>query len=73
MANLAGINRATKKGFTAYMMTNPFYFREQFDLPATPQNIVKGFAEAMRLRKTPPSFPTHLDDNETGIVFHNGR
>lgn len=70
MANLEGINRASKKGFVAYMVANPFYFQQQFDRPATEANILAGYKEAMRLRKTVPAFPKHLDDGESGYTFH---
>jgi hypothetical protein len=70
MANLEGINRASKKGFVTYMMANPFYFQQQFDLPATQANILAGYKEAMRLRKTVPHFPRRLDENENTFALH---
>lgn len=70
MANLEGINRASKKGFVAYMTANPFYFRQQFDRPATEANILAGYKEAMRLRKQVPHFPQRMDENENTYTLH---
>lgn len=70
MSNLALINRATKKGFIAYMTANPVYFHCQFGKPATQENIVAGYKEAMRLRKQIPAFPQNTDDNEISFEFH---
>jgi len=68
MCDLSSINRATKKGFIAYMAANPVCFRQQFDLTPTPDNIAKGYREAMRLRKQSPAF-AH-GDRETSFVCH---
>lgn len=62
MANLEGINRASKKGFADYMMANPVYFEQQFGLAPTKENILKAHKEAMRLRKSNPFFPASRGD-----------
>ena len=54
--NYEGLNRSSKKGFTAYMQANPVYFLQQFGLAPTPENIVKAHKNAMRLRKANPFF-----------------
>jgi hypothetical protein len=60
MANLEGINRATRKGFVAYMMANPFYFQQQFELPPTRENILKGFSQAKKMLHHNPFGPAKV-------------
>lgn len=67
MSKLETMNRSTKKGFVAYMTANPVYFRQQFGLPPSPENILKAHKEAMRLRNQIPAFPKHSDD----YTFHS--
>jgi hypothetical protein len=71
MPNLDNINRATKKGFVKYMEANPFYFKDQFHMPATKENILKGWDKAKKLLKNNPYSP----DGRTQSDYcpHNNR
>ena len=44
------------------MQANPVYFRQQFGLAPTPENIMKAHKEAMKLRRLNPFFPASRGD-----------